>query len=628
MGDLIKKKESLGDFTFFLSFFFLMKRRIPQWREPDPEKPPPSFNRRPVPQWHEPEQEAEFFTPRAIHSFLRPTAKPAPHPLARSDSSASTFFTLKSSMPRFRRNRPEFATTTADITEKKQKDTNLLWLQLIFALGTFSNLYASTTRSSYQEQHLEASIKNFNSDAVKRHIQVWTQFEDWCKPLGFHPAGISIQFLLDFLYESSKGINKTRINSHSLLKSLRFVATQADVYNLKQILWSPIVSGYLSETKRPKNPREVFPLPFHFEVALEYYLLNSATPESNKLIFGCFLFQFWSGLRFQDLQRVLLNTLTLQEGVIRCISTLTKNGQPQPAAALACGFCSSCFTTGWGYIWMHLMKKWQTMIAKKAPNFKIDFIFPDIIQEGALDTSLLPRPLPYIKASTIIRHAATQNWMNPPYKTTELPNITVHSTKSSLISAGKQLDLPRHWMQEQGHHRGSRNQTDRYSRDDTLYSLFLQRTISQQVRSGWRPLVAQARGGQAPMALRSFVVPDLTINWPPFLFPSVLQHPDTINKMKAVLPVVDQKEDDSVSDSSTSQESSSSSSDSEILPLENTSFILNCFTRVAHIARFLKDSPHPSPACGRDLGISVELLQVVDSIPADYDLCQHKACSL
>ena len=155
-------------------------------------------------QWSEPEQEAKFTTCRAIHTFLRPTAKPAPHPLARTDTSGSPFYTLKSSMPRFRRNRTDFATTTADIKDKKQKDTNLLWLQLIFSLAALSNLYTSTTRSSYQEHHLEASIKNFNSDAVKRHIQVWNQFEDWCKPLGFHPAGLSIQFLLDFLYESSK----------------------------------------------------------------------------------------------------------------------------------------------------------------------------------------------------------------------------------------------------------------------------------------------------------------------------------------------------------------------------------------------------------------------------------------
>ena len=606
-----------------------MKRSKPRWQEPAPEQQPPRFYRRSIPFWLEPAQEEQHSASRAVYSFLRPTPKPLPQSSMQSlTNTGSKYHTSQSSMPRFRTNRTQAATTSADLTDKKQKDTNLLWIQLIFSLATYSTLYTATTRSTYQEQHLEAAIKNFNSDGVKRHIQIWNQFEDWCKPLGFHPAGISIQFILDFLYESSQGFNKTRINTHSLLKSLRFIATQADVHNLKQVLWSPIISGYLSESKKPKNPREVFPLPFHFEVALEYYLMNSATPESNKLIFGCFLFQFWSGLRFQDLQRVLLSTLSIQEGIIRCISTLTKGGQPQPAAALACGFCSTSFTTGWGYIWMHIMEKWKSLIAAKAPHFKMDFIFPDIIQEGSLESALLPRPLPYVRASTIIRHAATQNWMNPPYKTTELSNITVHSTKSSLISAGKQLDLPRHWMQEQGHHRGSRNQTDRYSRDDTLYSLFLQRTISQRVRSGWRPLVAQARGGQAPLSLRPFIVPDTYIAWPSFLFPSAEQQAGKTKIPKKDLPQIEDTRIQSESDSSSSDDSSSSSTNSEILALENNSYILNCFTKIAHVARFLDDNPHPSPACGRDLGLSVEMLQVVDSVPADYDLCQHKACSM
>ena len=325
---------------------------------------------------------------------------------------------------------------------------------------------------------------------------------------------------------------------------------------------------------------------------------------------------------------MLLSTLTLQEGIIRCISTLTKNGQPQPAAALACGFCSTSYMTGWGYIWIHLIKKWQKFLFGKDPNFKIDFIFPDIIQEGSLESALLPRPLPYVKASAIIRHAAAQPWMNPPYQTKELANITVHSMKSSLISAGKQLDLPRHWMQEQGHHRGSRNQTDRYSRDDTLYSLFLQRTIAQQVKNGWRPLVSQARGGQAPLSVKLFLVPDTPISWPPFLFPAADNPPQDFSRIKDRETKVDQQlvRHDSDSDSSSSDDGSSSSS-SEVLAIEPTSFILNCFTRIAHIAKFSGGNPTPSPACGRDLGISIDLLQIVDSIPGDYELCQHKACS-
>lgn len=93
---------------------------------------------------------------------------------------------------------------------------------------------------------------------------------------------------------------------HCLIRSLRFISQQAEVASLKDILWAPVISGYLSETKKPKNPREVFPLPFHYEIALERYILNPLWPESNKLLAGCFLFQFWSGLRYQDMHSVII----------------------------------------------------------------------------------------------------------------------------------------------------------------------------------------------------------------------------------------------------------------------------------------------------------------------------------
>ena len=130
------------------------------------------------------------------------------------------------------------------------------------------------------------------------------------------------------------------------------------------------------------------------------------------------------------------------------------------------------------------------------------------------------------------------------------------------------------------------------------------------------------------MSLRSFIVPDTHISWPSFLFPSAEQHSGKPKITKKDLLQIEDKLNQSESDSSSSDESSSSSTTSEIFPLENTSYILNCFTKVAHVAKFLNENPHPSPACGRDLGLSVEMLQVVDSVPADSDLCQHKACSM
>ena len=183
-----------------------MKRTHSQWLEPAPEQHPPAFSHRKPPTWFEPYEEQAPSNTRAFFTPLRPTAKTAPlHPLT--DTVKSSYHALSSSMPKFRKHNKTTAISTETLTHQKQQETNMLWLEVIFSLATYSTLYTSTSTSSYREQHLEAAIKNFNSQGVRRHIQVWQQFQDWCKPLGIHPAGITIPFLLDFLFESSKGLN-------------------------------------------------------------------------------------------------------------------------------------------------------------------------------------------------------------------------------------------------------------------------------------------------------------------------------------------------------------------------------------------------------------------------------------
>jgi len=46
----------------------------------------------------------------------------------------------------------------------------------------------------------------------------------------------------------------------------------------------------------------------------------------------------------------------------------------------------------------------------------------------------------YSKAASILRHVAKQPFMPPPSTNSEVSSLTVHSAKSSLISAAKQLD--------------------------------------------------------------------------------------------------------------------------------------------------------------------------------------------
>ena len=146
-----------------------MKRSPPQWLEPLDEETPPSFCTRRPTAWQEPPQEETAITERAVYTFLQPKPKIAPGSY-RESLHRATQFSWTSAMPRFKRNRPQSAATTSALTQQKQEETNRLWTELILSLTTFSSLYISTTSNSYQDQHLEAAIKNFNSQGVRRHI--------------------------------------------------------------------------------------------------------------------------------------------------------------------------------------------------------------------------------------------------------------------------------------------------------------------------------------------------------------------------------------------------------------------------------------------------------------------------
>ena len=79
------------------------------------------------------------------------------------------------------------------------------------------------------------------------------------------------------------------------------------------------------------------------------------------------------------------------------------------------------------------------------------------------------------------------------------------------------------------------------------------------------------------------------------------------------------------SDSDSESESSSSSS-SEDEQQKNWSgpFILNHFTKTAHVAK-TKDGKL-APGCGANF-FDESLYRISDEIPEDFDLCQHKGCT-
>ena len=115
--------------------------------------------------------------------------------------------------------------------------------------------------------------------------------------------------------------------------------------------------------------------------------------------------------------------------------------------------------------------------------------------------------------------------------------FTLHSCKATLLSWYAQLDMDDAQRAKAGHHRlPLGHSVGLYGRDDTFAPIKLQCFAVDQIRKGWRPMRAQARGGKEPLpepevGRLAAVVQDIefrsgfrknwvpAIHWPPGLAP-------------------------------------------------------------------------------------------------------------
>lgn len=228
------------------------------WTEPHREAPaPPSRIRTPT-IWIEPCQEEE--PPKTSRPFRILQAKPKvkiTHTLQATlqgpylEDRTCTF-------PRFKKLRTTNPEKSNEKVLRLQKKNSDVWVGILSYLHRYSNLFQKTMDSKYQDAHISNVILNYNQVSVARHLQIWQQFTEWCQPFGFHPANITTSFLLDFIYDATHQIQTQSYNMKSLLQSLKFVAHQAEVSKLSDVLNAPVVTGYVSSTKKTsKSSRSV-----------------------------------------------------------------------------------------------------------------------------------------------------------------------------------------------------------------------------------------------------------------------------------------------------------------------------------------------------------------------------------
>ncbi|CAE6948870.1 unnamed protein product [Symbiodinium natans] len=102
----------------------------------------------------------------------------------------------------------------------------------------------------------------------------------------------------------------------------------------------------------------------------------------------------------------------------------------------------------------------------------------------------------YAEALRWLRHFLLMPWASSPPEVPPL-NFTVHSLKATMLSMSLQVNVDEVDRKRQGHHRISSSAL--YSRDDVHGMLRCQTCIRDSIRTGFRFLVPQHRGGQQPL---------------------------------------------------------------------------------------------------------------------------------
>ena len=401
----------------------------------------------------------------------------------------------------------------------------LQWRQLLEILGPeSSSLQMHLLSSKHPEALADKSLSPFTAGTVERYLSSVRQFIDY---LAFHCielGALTTAQLADFLHACEQGLQEDReicrLDPKSALKALSWVSRNAGLSTLAAILQDSLIAAFRSQ--KVADRREALPLPLAVVVAWERRLCEADCPADLCILLGGFLLALHGGLRFGDLQRIRLTSLSLTSSSLRGVCWQTKTTrQGQPFAVTLTGLSGRSVQSLWVLPFLRAVQAaWIRTETAYLQPLNPDFILPTLTNLGgsSSEDSAYHRPMSYSQALSAMRFAMGVPWQHSsrpaPVSPEEALAFTLHSLKVCLLSAGAQVRAAEQARQHQGHHKSPSVQL--YSRDDTILALDLQAHIAQACAEGWRPTRPIARGGQPPTLEPPFEVPRST---PPSRFP-------------------------------------------------------------------------------------------------------------
>ena len=287
------------------------------------------------------------------------------------------------------------------------------WQEILQILGTASSLYSSLANSKYPEALLRKSLEKFTAGTLERYIAAAKHFLDFLGLSNRTIASIDVAFLADFLHACENSLEEDRevckIGPRPILKALSWLGRHAEVPALQPLMQAGLIRAFL--TQPTTDRKEALPLPMAVVVAWERYICSPHCPQDLRLFLGGLLLALHGGLRFGDLQRIRLNSLSLTSNSLRGVCWQTKTTKRgQPFAVTLHGISGRALDSLWVLPFLRSVQSaWLATESAMGLSVVPDFILPVLTNLGGLarPNSTYSQPMAYSQSLAAMRHFLT-----------------------------------------------------------------------------------------------------------------------------------------------------------------------------------------------------------------------------
>ncbi|CAE7787166.1 unnamed protein product, partial [Symbiodinium necroappetens] len=287
---------------------------------------------------------------------------------------------------------------------------------------------------------LKKSLERYTAGTLERYLAASKQFIDFLGLSHRTLTDIDVAFLADFLHACENSLEEDRevckIGQRPTLKALSWLGRNAYVSVLQPILQASLIKAFL--TQPTSDRKEALPLPLAVVVEWERYICTPHCPQDLRLLLGGLLLALHGGVRFGDLQRIRLNSLSLTSSSLRGVCWQTKTAKRgQPFAVTLHGLSGRSVESLWDLPFLQAVQSaWSATEKALGAPVVPDFILPVLTNLGGLSrpASTYAKPMSYSQSLAAMRHFLTIPWQDAtkptPVTAEESRAFTLHSLKA------------------------------------------------------------------------------------------------------------------------------------------------------------------------------------------------------